>query len=157
MAAKKRHLDFHNDQEVIAEIERLRSSGYTKSKNWNLSQICEHLTATMKGGMEGFGFRAPWIMRATVIKWVFANILKNRRMMSAPTVKKLVPSGSPDQEDEGCIDDCIAMLKRAAEFPGPIEDYPLLNDLDVDDWKQFMWLHAAHHLGFLHPTSEGDA
>ena len=154
MASVKRALDFHNDEEVIAEIERLRTDGYTKHKNWNLSQICQHLTITMTGGMEGFGFRMPWILRATVMKWLFQNALKKRRLPSGPTVKPLLPTTAGDNDDDTVIDECIATLKKAAAFAGPIKDYPLLNDVDVEDWKQFMWLHAAHHLGFLQPAKD---
>lgn len=149
MSASKRSLDFHTDQEVIDEINRIRDAGYTKSKNWNLTQICEHLTATMRGGMDGFGFRVPWIVRATLMKWMLGRMLKNRKMISGPTLKQLKPTSPPGEDDNEVIEKCIATLGEAANFPGPINDYPLLDNLGVDDWKQLMWLHAAHHLGFL--------
>ena len=47
-----RNLDFTSGDQVIAEIQRLREVGYKKTKNWNLTQICEHLTKTMRGGMD---------------------------------------------------------------------------------------------------------
>ncbi|MEM6691884.1 MAG: DUF1569 domain-containing protein [Planctomycetota bacterium] len=148
----KRKLDFHTADEAIAEIQRLRKEGYTKSKNWNLSQICEHLDKTMTGGMEGFGFRLPWILRKTIIPMVFNRMLKNRQMNSAPTIKRLKPTSPGDTDIDETIDACIATFERAASFPGPIEDYPFLDDLSVNDWRQFMYLHAAHHLGFLSPN-----
>jgi hypothetical protein len=51
---RKQQLDFQSADEVIREIERLRSGGYTKLKQWNLTQACEHLTKTMEGEMNGF-------------------------------------------------------------------------------------------------------
>jgi len=95
-----RKLDFHTSDELIAEIERLRSQGYHKTKNWNLTQICEHLTYTMSGGMEGFGFRVPWILRATVIKWVFSRILRTRKMTGGPTLGRLKPKSESGPDDD---------------------------------------------------------
>lgn len=151
VASSKRALDFHTGDEVIAEIQRLRTGGYTKTKNWNLTQVCEHLTATMTGGMDGFGFRLPWILRATVIKWVFRRMLRTRKMSSGPTLKRLKPKTVDGPDDDAVIDGCIAAIERAKEFTGPLKDYPFLDDLSVDDWQQFMWMHAGHHLGFLIP------
>lgn len=153
---QKRELDFQNGDEVIAEIQSLRESGYTKSKNWNLTQACEHLTKTMAGGMDGFGFRLPWLLRATVIKWVFQRMLKTRKMSSGPTLKRLKPESEPGADDDVIIDHCIATIERAKQFDGSLEDYPFLDDLKVDDWRQFMWMHAGHHLGFLLPKNDTD-
>jgi hypothetical protein len=152
----KRPLDFHTADEVIAEIEHLRVGGYTKSKNWNLTQICEHLNATTTGGMDGFGFRLPWILRATVIKWIFNRMLKTRKMSSGPTMDRLKPKTDDGPDDDAIIDQCIATIERASAFEGPIENYPFLNELKVSDWQQFMWMHAGHHLGFLIPNSVDD-
>lgn len=149
---RKRELDFRTGQEVIDEINRLRSSAYEASGKWNLTQICEHLTETTRGGMEGFGFRLPWILRATVVKWVFRFSLKRRRLFNgAPTFPSLKPKASSTTESDELIDECIAVTKRASEFSGSLEDYALLDNLTVKDWQQFMWIHAAHHLGFLIP------
>ncbi len=51
---KRRELDFRTGDDAISEITSLRETGYSKTKNWNLTQVCEHLDATMKGGMDGF-------------------------------------------------------------------------------------------------------
>jgi len=151
MATIKRQLDFHTGDEVIAEIELLRADGYTKTKNWNLTQACEHLQGTMNGGMNGFGFRLPWILRATVMKWLFGWMLRKRKMISGPTMKRLKPASPADHDVDQVVDDCIQTIRNAESFAGPIKDYPMLDHLSADDWRQFMWLHAAHHLEFLTP------
>lgn len=156
-SSQKRKLDFHTADEVIAEIERLRSGGYSKTKNWNLTQICEHLNATTTGGMDGFGFRLPWILRATIIKWIFNRMLKTRKMSSGPTMDRLKPKTESGADDDAIINQCIATLRRAKAFEGPIENYPFLNELKVADWQQFMWMHASHHLSFLIPESASES
>ena len=152
---KRRTLDFRNADDVVQEIERLRDGNYDRAGNWNLTQICQHLTATMDGGMDGFGFRLPWLLRATVSKWAFAHALKSRRLGSGfPTFKGLKPTSDGSADDPALIDACIQSIRRAAEFAGPIKNHPLLDDVSVDDWREFMWIHAAHHLGFLIPKSD---
>jgi hypothetical protein len=150
-ASGRRSLDFQTADEVIAEIQRLSSAGYARMKNWNLTQVCEHLTATMSGGMDGFGFRLPWILRATIIKWIFSRMLKTRKMPSGPTMDRLKPKSDGLGENDTVIDACIETIERANAYQGPMEEYPFLNELKVEDWQQFMWMHASHHLGFLIP------
>ncbi|MFG0261718.1 MAG: DUF1569 domain-containing protein, partial [Novipirellula sp. JB048] len=109
----KRKLDFRTGDEVIAEIERLRQGDYTPLKNWNLTQICEHLDATLSGGMDGLGFRLPWILRATVGQWIFYRVLKTRHMSSVPTLKRLEPASPDGADDDAVIDRGIATVRRA--------------------------------------------
>ena len=150
----RRKLDFHTGDEVIAEIQRLRTSGYERTKNWNLTQICEHLTYTMNGGMEGFGFRLPWILRATVLKPFFSRMLRTRKMMSGPTLGRLKPKTESGPDDDAIIDHCLETITKAESFDGSLEDYPFLDNLKVEDWRQLMWMHAGHHLGFLVPNEQ---
>ena len=53
----RRSFDFKTAEQVIAEIQHLQTTGYTKRKRRNLTQICEHLRKTMEGEMNGLGFR----------------------------------------------------------------------------------------------------
>ncbi|QDV67950.1 hypothetical protein Poly24_16560 [Rosistilla carotiformis] len=149
---ERRTLDLRSAADVIADIQHLRAVGYTQTKRWNLTHICQHLDATMTGGMDGFGFRLPWIARRTLVKWGFAYALKKRKLFSgAPTFPFLQPTASNDQDDNEMIDHCIATIARAGVFNGSMEDYALLDGLSADDWREFMWIHAAHHLSFLVP------
>ena len=149
----RRKLDLQSADEVRLEIERLRRNGYRQTAKWNLTQICQHLTATMNGGLDGFGFRLPWILRATVIKWGFLWALRRRRLSGGfPTFRVLQPEHQSVDDDDEIIDTFLAVCQKVEEFQGPIVDYPLLDNLDVDPWREFMWIHAAHHLSFLEPA-----
>ncbi|MGB7346112.1 MAG: DUF1569 domain-containing protein [Pirellulaceae bacterium] len=148
---KRRNLDLTTGAEVIAEINRLRSTGYSKTKNWNLAQICQHLSVVLKGGMDGFGFRLPWILRATVLKWGFGYMTKKRKLFpSAPTFPSMKPKAMTEDNDAD-IQQCIALIERAETFDGSMEDYALLDNMTPDAWREFMWIHAAHHLSYLVP------
>lgn len=151
--AAKRLLDFHSGDEVIAEIERLRTGGYAKLKQWNLTQICEHLSATMEAEMTGLGFRLPWVLRATAGKLLTHRILRTRRMPSSPTLPRLQPQATADAEDEAVIAQCLETIRRTECYQGSLADYPFVDNLTHEQWRQLMWIHAAHHLGFLIPNS----
>lgn len=146
-----RQLDFRTLNEAIAEIERLRSGGYTRTGNWNLTQVCEHLTATMRLGMDGGMRPLPWALRATVLRLVVARILRTRRMPTgAGTLPSLVPHEAR-YDDDATIDMCLATLSEARDFAGPLPTYPLSTGIDLEKWRDLMCVHAAHHLGFLLP------
>jgi len=149
-----RKIDFASADEVIGDINDLRTNGYVQTGNWNLTQICQHLAATMDGGMDGFGFRAPYILRATVFRWGFRYALKKRKLgRGFPTFKMLRPSHHETKDDDNLIDKCIESCLRAADYDEDLSGYPLLNDLSAEDWRAFMWIHAAHHLSFLVPEA----
>lgn len=150
---KRRNIDFHSANQIIEDVNHLRENGYQMLGKWNLTQMCQHLDGTMSGGMDGFGFRLPWILRATVANWGFRYALRSRKIgRGFPTFRILKPTHSDADDDNSVIDACIQTIKRADAFDGSLENYPLLNNLSVEDWKSFMWLHAAHHLSFLIPN-----
>ena len=153
MKPKRRTLDLRSADEVIAEIEHLRATGYRRTKRWNLSQICEHLTMTMVGEMEGLGFRVPWIIRRTVGIWLTNRVLRTRRMPSVPTLPRLVPQSASSSNNHEVIDACIAAVRKSEVFDGSLADYPFVDNLSHDQWRQFMWIQASHHLSFLIPDS----
>ena len=152
MGVTKRKLDFSTADEVISEIMRLKADGYTKLKRWNLTQACEHLTKTMEGEMVGLGFRIPWILRRTVGELLTRRVLKTRSMPSVPTLPSLRPTAVDVSEDPMVISQCIATIRKAELFEGSLNDYPFVDGLTHEQWRQFMWIHAAHHLGFLVPS-----
>lgn len=149
---EKRKLAFDNFDQVIDEVERLRSGGYTPAGAWNLSEVCEHLTLTMRGGIDGSLKLAPWILRATIFRWLADRIIRTGHMPSgfqAPT--ELLPQDR-EEDDPAKIDACIATLRESAEFAGPLPPHPFSTSMTLEKWKRLMLVHAAHHLGFLHPA-----
>lgn len=150
---QRRQLDLRSADDVLREIDRLQSAGYERMGNWSLTQICQHLDKTMTGGLEGFGFQLPWILRATIGNFFVRRILKNRRMGRFNAPKRVLPKVEGPAEDAAVIDKCRETIQRAAAASGPLPPYPLATKLSVEDWKQLQWIHASHHLGFLVPQS----
>jgi hypothetical protein len=143
--------------DVIAEIERLQSEGYSAGGKWNLSQICEHLTATMRMGLDG-GQRMPWLLRKTMGAWLIRSWLKNRALRNGlPTLDRLLPKAKSEgaatetADDPAAISTCIATLREVRDFAGELPPHSMCDGIDLPTYKELCVIHAQHHLGFLTP------
>ena len=149
-----RTLDFRTLDDAVAEIERLARDGYRRTGKWGLTEICEHLTRTMRLGMDGTGQPLPWIVRKTVGPWLLRRTIARRRMLAglpAPPVVQPSPTETPERDDPETIARCVATLREAAAFEGPLVRFPLADGVSVTQWRELATVHAAHHLGFLVP------
>jgi hypothetical protein len=147
---KRRCLDFRDAESVIAELRRL-NAGYIVLGNWNLTQICEHLSASIQLGMAGAHRQMPSFVRKLLGRPILNRILATRRMWSGvPAMKALVPKAPGSADDVECIQRCIKLHEHARDVEGPLPPDPFCQ-MTTDEWKQFTWIHAAHHLSFLVP------
>ena len=59
----QRDLSLATIDEVIAEVELLHESGYEKLGDWDLSQICQHITVPAVRSVEGtLSFKVPFMV-----------------------------------------------------------------------------------------------
>jgi hypothetical protein len=145
----RRDLRLHSFDEAIAEVQRLRDRGYTPQGKWSLSQACDHLTKTMRVGLDGSMTRMPWLVRKMVwplSRWV---LWRGKMMPGAPAPAPVLPSEVRD--DPAAIELCLATLAEARDRVDPIPPYVLCDGLSLEDWKRLMVIHAQHHLSFLQP------
>jgi hypothetical protein len=148
---ERRSLDLHDADAVIDEIRRLRDDGYDRLGKWNLAQICEHLTSTMRIALEPVGRRMPRPIRALVFTPLMRRVVRTRRMKAGlPTIKPLLPTCPTGPDDSASINDCITMLERARDISDTPIQHPAI-DLTNEEWQQLSWVHASHHLSFLLP------
>ena len=47
-------------------MSKLQAMGYQRCGNWTLGQICHHLAIFMRGSLDGFSWKIPWIFRVTI-------------------------------------------------------------------------------------------
>jgi hypothetical protein len=160
----RRSLNLATLDDVASEIESLRDGGYSATGKWNLSQICEHLTATMRMGLDG-GQQMPWLLRKTMGAWMIRSWLKNRAMRSGlPTLDRLRPAAKSDGggmekvDDPATIATCLATLREVRDFRGTLPPHSMCDGIDLPTYKELCVIHAQHHLGFLAPrdTTERD-
>ena len=154
--ATRRQLVWTDLEEVIADVDRLASSGHKSSGKWNLTQCCGHLADWMTFPLEGFP-KPPWPIRLLLI------ILKpviGQRQLRKMLRSRVMPKGIPTSPETVYLSNReeseeIARLKRAIAklqaSDGPYHSSPLFGDMSREDLFQLQVIHAAHHLSFLTP------
>ena len=60
--ADKRQLKFETIDDMVRDVDRLISRGYEAKGNWDLAQICAHVTEWMRFPMDGFP-KVPLLLR----------------------------------------------------------------------------------------------
>jgi hypothetical protein len=150
MTKKQRPLDLRTLDDVADEVRRLRDGGYSPRGKWNLSQVCDHLTRTVRIGLDGDKPRFPWIARK-LFAVVLRRSIRTRRMMAgASTAGYLLPADA-DADDPQKIDAFLAVLHEAKEFSGSLRNFPLMDGITPDTWRELQVVHCQHHLAFLWP------
>ncbi|MEN1679039.1 MAG: DUF1569 domain-containing protein [Planctomycetota bacterium] len=155
---KIRRVDLDTLDDVIKDIQSLRDRGYSQGGKWNLSQLCEHLTGTMRIGLDGTMKPLPYLARATLGNFVFW--LFTRRVSRGIAGIKTMPELEPvdrDDDDQEVISVCLATLQEARDRTEPIPPYALTTSATLDQWRQMMIVHAQHHLEFLKPVDSNES
>ncbi len=157
MSAQRRSLTFDNLDQVKQEIDRLLAGGYTKTGNWNLSQVCGHLHDWMRFAMDGYP-QAPapirlmlWLMKVTTGRRQFESVLKNGFKDRLPTMPQTVPDADRASDAES-VKQLTDTINRFQTHSGPIVASPLFGPVTRDEALKLQLAHCAHHLSFLNPT-----
>ena len=152
---ERRRIVFERVEEAAADIERLQRDGYEKLGQWSLSQICEHLAIFLNGTLDGFGWSAPWIVRATIGRYFLRRILKKGGMSTGVRIPDKLRPGPSDGDDPATIERTKELFLRM----GPateVHPNPFFGRLTADQCRLLHRIHAAHHLSFLLPSSAGE-
>ncbi len=146
----RRFLRFSSADDCLAEVQSLHAGGYDQTGDWNLSQICEHMTAVYDRSIDGYSVKRPWIFRATIGRVARALVLRSGRIPSG--VKAPAPALPtkmlPEPES---IARFQAALRRVTDHAGDFDSHPIFGRMSASDNKRLHLIHAAHHLGHLVP------
>jgi len=148
----RRKLNFQQLDEAIEECERLLNSGYTKSGNWSLAQICCHLRVTIENNMHGY---PSWMtvlgypLRPILRRFALPRLLAGDSPSGIPTAGIFVPP-------EDCVDErevhqfgqCVVEFCAATK---PMHPHPGFGKMSNEQFNQFHAAHAAHHLELSSP------
>jgi hypothetical protein len=150
----RRELTFLDYADVIAEIDRLASRGYERTGQWTLGQVCRHLSYYMRGSLEGYPFRLPWIIRKLIGGRLLRKLLSDAPM---PSGKPTVPASRPPDHvpEERAVAEARELLERLRAHTGPVHPSPIFGTLTPEQARALHLKHAAHHLGFLVPKETG--
>ena len=154
----RRELRFTDLDDVVRDAEMLLSKGYEKAGNWDLAQVCKHLSEWMRFPVEGFP-KMPLPLRP--LFWIARKTVGRKKLLEYITTGKF-PAGKPTmpqtvQQPGGDAKEAIGALRTSVErlkaFNGTIVPSPLFGAMTKDEAVRMQLVHAAHHLSFLLPKS----
>ncbi len=154
----RRELNFATLDDAVRDAEHLLAAGYDRAGDWDLAQVCGHLTEWLRYPMDGYPVQpAPvrlvlWAIRKTVGPAKRREILATGKMPAGkPTLRESVapPGGDPAEAVAGFRE----TVRRFRDHPGPFHPSPVFGAMARDEWLRLNAAHAAHHLSFLVPRT----
>ncbi|HEV2292546.1 MAG TPA: DUF1569 domain-containing protein [Tepidisphaeraceae bacterium] len=145
----RRQLNFNSEEEVIAEVQRLRR-GYVQSGAWSLPQMCAHLDKAVQFRMQPGPFPSDTPEQ-----------MKNKERVTGILATGKLPEGivapesmlPPAECGDASIDAFVVTLDKYRRFPGPTAPHRIFGALAEPDARKLNLIHCAHHLSFLTPAA----
>lgn len=157
MAVERRTLKFATLEEVTRDAENLLARGYDRAGNWDLAQVCAHLTEWLRFPIDGFP-KVPLLlrplfalMRATVGKKMRAKVLASGFDAGGRTMPQTV--FTPGADATAAVAKFRDTATRFTAHTGTIHPSPLFGAMTKDEALQLQLAHCAHHLSFLVPKA----
>lgn len=135
--------------DVMVDVDRLLQGHETIGK-WSLGQMCNHLSETLRGSLEGFDAKVPWILRALLGGKIKRSILSTGRMREGIKLPdRFLPKAGLDARAEA--EALRAAIAHYKSHVGPMAPHPMFGAMTYDEWTKLHLIHAAHHLSFARP------
>lgn len=156
--ALRRNLRFTTMRDLLAETDRLLDAdalgALRTTGNWTPGQIMQHVGRLIEYSLDGFDFKAPWILRT------FGPRVKNaalRRPFPAGlqlrgASRALIPDPAVTTHD--AAEYLRAQILRVAGGERMTKHSPVFGHLTHEEWTAIHLKHAALHFGFLHPPAD---
>lgn len=153
----RRTLAFATLGDVVADVRNLEVKGYEKAGNWDLAQVCFHLSEWMRFPMDGFP-RPPliigamfWVVRNTIGKRIVRKVLSEGFPVGSRTMPQTVIL--PGSNLEKSVAELNATVERFRTRSQPIFPSPFFGAMDKIEATKLQLAHCAHHLSFLIPKA----
>lgn len=148
-------LKFESLNDMLLDTESLLASGYTRSGNWSLGQICNHLRLTMESNINGYPL---WMVALgyplrPILRWyALPKLMAGKSPKGLPTAPMFIPANGLDDATEiAQLKDCVATFLQTNR---PMHPHPGFGAMTNEAFAAFHAAHAAHHLCFLNPKSK---
>ncbi len=143
-------LRFSSFDQMLADVDRLRSTPYERSGQWDLPQILDHLTKAMSMPFKPGATSMPWPVGAVARLMIHRMVAKNQYpSMKFPAPPVLRPAADVDlQTASAGFSEAIA---RVEAVQGETVQFPPFGSMPLSDFRGLQLLHGAHHLSFLRP------
>jgi hypothetical protein len=146
----RRPVKFASADDVVADVQRLRSVPYTRSGNWSLEQACWHLNFVTNYFMSPGPHPIP-----NTPPDAHQNLKSVLAGGQIPTgIRSPDPALPPEACSPDAVDSFIATMQRFKDFPGPFAPHRLFGSLTLEEGRQLTMIHCAHHFSYLVPDSE---
>jgi len=148
----RRELDLKTLDEVVAEVRRLNEGGYTKGGEWDLSQVCLHLSSSINQTIDGFMFKVPLTIRIVARLFVKRSVLQTRKIRPGNPIP---PEQVPGPSDEySAVAILATTVDRYKAHRGGLHKHPVFGRLTHGEWREIHIIHGSHHLSFLLPRGK---
>ena len=148
---KLRPLNFESLEKASEEVSELLRSGYVRSGNLSLGQICHHLTLLRNPSIDGYPF---WLslfapLRPVMRWWLLPKLLDTDSQPRIRTINAFMP---PDDTDDAVeVERYQRSVDRLMDHTAPFAPNPAFGRVPRQTILQIHAAHAAHHLRFLQP------
>jgi hypothetical protein len=156
MGTARRDLTFATLDDAARDAEHLLAVGYERAGNWDLAQVCGHLTEWLRYPLDGYP-KAPlvicpllWLAKVTVGRSMRDEILRTGKFRSGGrTMPETVPQ--PGGDSAAAVARFQETAARFQAHAGGFDPSPLFGQMTRDEWLRLNLAHCAHHLSFLVP------
>lgn len=147
----RRTVRYSTLDEFLTDAEEIISRPHRTVGEWTTGQILEHLARTMNASIDGFGVKAPWLIRVTIGAY-----LKNSALIRPmkPGVKlpkkaaRFIPA--PDVNEEEALAACRSAVDRF-DNEDPVAPHPMFGAMAREEWIQLHLRHSEMHMSFIVP------
>jgi Protein of unknown function (DUF1569) len=151
MTPGRRSLSFASLDQVMPDVDRLLL-GHTTLGKWSLGQVCNHLVINLTDSVQGYSFKAPWILRKMIAPIIFRKIVKEGAMREGVKVPAAILP-KPDVDARAEAEALRAALRLFSAHTGPWPEHPFFGRLTTEQWRRLHCIHCAHHLSFVVPAA----
>jgi hypothetical protein len=146
-------LKYHSLDEVLADVDRLRSGPVEQAGQWNLAMTLDHMAKAMSAHDNPKVKPMPWPVRWIVRAGVHRMVRRGRYpSIKFPAPKRALPD--PNVSLESACAKFRVVVEGLRTMQGPIVANTPFGDLSLDEFQKLQLLHAAHHLSFLRRRAE---
>lgn len=149
----RRDIAFTTLDEVREDIQTVAAGSYVTVGEWSFAQILDHLGSSLNSSIDGFPFKASWMVRWFVSPFIKNSILTKQMK---PGFKLPGKFSSYLPSDDCTMDEALpkvlAAIKRL-ETETPVADHPFFGKMASEEWMCLHLRHAELHLSFVVPTA----
>jgi hypothetical protein len=146
----RRGLSFSTIADFLVDVESFGDTPPASSGNWTAAMNVQHITRTIEGSIDGFGFMIPapvrWLLRPFRHRFLTGPM---KAGYSIPTRMSDRVAPDPEVTWEQAVADLAAVIDRVERGARMTSPSPLLGSLTHEGWQSLHCRHAELHFGFF--------